>query len=245
MKEPALQPDADTAGREPGRKMKDGGSFFIMENKSPDKIKYKNDTVHILFKQVEKVPDRKVFLGQAGEIHCADPAIEAGCRSLLLYQFQEKEEKKGFSVMEVIGMIEKRYPGITVTNVGTPDFLLEYEGSRNASRTTEILKTAIVCLISFFGAVFAIMTFNNDGDVMNVFSTIYRQVTGVESDGMTALEAGYSIGLPLGILFFFDHIGRKKDCVDPTPLEVQMRLYGDDVAGSVIQKEEKLKKGKN
>lgn len=239
MKEPALQPDMDA-----GRKMK-GGVVFIMENKSPDKIKYKNDTVHILFKQVEKVPNRKVLLGQAGEIHCADSAIEAGCRSLLLYQFQEKEEKKGFSVMEVIGMIENRYPGITVTNVGTPDFLLEYEGARNSSRATEILKTAIVCLISFFGAAFAIMTFNNDGDVMNVFSTIYRQVTGVESDGMTALEAGYSVGLPLGILFFFDHIGRKKDCVDPTPLEVQMRLYGDDVAGSVIQKEEMLKKGKN
>lgn len=216
-----------------------------MENKSPDKIKYKNDTVHILFKQVEKVPGKKVLLGQAGEIHCADPAIEAGCRALLLYQFQDKEEKKGFSVMEVIALIEKRYPGITVTNVGTPDFLLEYEGARNASGTTEFLKTAVVCLIAFFGAAFAIMTFNNDGDVMNVFSTIYKQFTGVESDGMTVLEAGYSIGLPLGILFFFDHIGRKKDCVDPTPLEVQMRLYGDDVAGTVIQKEEKLKqKGK-
>ncbi|MDY2627742.1 MAG: stage V sporulation protein AA [Lachnospiraceae bacterium] len=211
-----------------------------MENKSPDKIKYKNDTVHILFRQVEKVSDRKVLLGQAGEIHCADPSIEAGCRSLLLYQFQEKEEKKGFSVMEVIALIEKRYPGITVTNVGTPDFLLEYEGARNFSRTTEILKTVVVCLISFFGAAFAIMTFNNDGDVTNVFSTIYTQFTGMESDGMTFLEMGYSIGLPVGILFFFDHTGRKKDCVDPTPLEVQMRLYGNDVAGSVIMKEEKL-----
>lgn len=215
-----------------------------MENKSPDQIKYKNDTVHILFKQVEKVPERKVRLGQAGEIHCADNAIEAGCRSLLLYQFREKEEKKGFSVMEVIALIEKKYPGITVTNVGTPDFLLEYEGARNASRTAEILKTVIVCLISFFGAAFAIMTFNNDGDVMNVFSTIYMQFTGRESNGMTALEAGYSIGLPFGILFFFDHLGRKKDCVDPTPLEVQMRLYGDDVAGSVIRKEEKIKEEK-
>jgi stage V sporulation protein AA len=159
----------------------------------------------------------------------------------LLHQFQEKEEKKGFSVIQVIAMIEERYPGITVTNVGTPEFLLEYEGARHSSRTTAFLKTAIVSLISFFGAIFAIMTFNNDGDVMNVFSNIYRQVTGIESDGITVLEIGYTIGLPVGILFFFDHIGRKKDCVDPTPLEVQMRIYGDDVAASVIQKEEKLK----
>lgn len=215
-----------------------------MENKSPDQNKYKNDTVHILFKQVEKVPTRKVYLGQAGEIHCSNAKIEAGCRSMQMYQFQEKEEKKGFSVLQVVAMIEERYPGITVTNVGTPDFLLEYEGARNSSKVLAFVKLVLVCLVSFFGAAFAIMTFNNDGDVMNVFSTIYEQFTGVESDGMTVLEAGYSIGLPLGIMFFFDHLHKKKDCMDPTPLEVQMRLYGDDVAGSVIQKEKKAKQKK-
>lgn len=220
------------------------GSFFIMENKSPDKNRYKNDTVHISFKQVEKVPDRKVYLGQAGEIHCADAKIESGCRALFLYRFAEKEEKKGFSVLQVVALIEERYPGITVNNVGTPDFLLEYEGARNSSRVMAFVKAALVCLISFFGAAFAVMTFNNDGDVMNVFSTVYQQFTGIESDGTTTLEAGYSIGLPLGIIFFFDHFRKKKDCMDPTPLEVQMRLYGNDVAGSVIQKEEKAKQEK-
>lgn len=220
------------------------GSFFIMENQSSDHNRYKNDTVHISFQQVEKVPERKVYLGQAGKIHCADARIEAGCRSLLLYRFQEKEEKKGFSVLQVVALIEEHYPGITVNNVGTPDFLLEYEGARNASKGIALAKTILVCLISFFGAAFAVMTFNNDGDVMNVFSTVYQQFTGVESDGTTVLEAGYSIGLPLGILFFFDHFHKKKDREDPTPLEVQMRLYGNDVAGSVIQKEEKLKQEK-
>ena len=215
-----------------------------MENKSPDKNKYKNDTVHIAFKQVEKVPNRKVYLGQAGKIHCADVKIEAGCRSLYLYQFQEKEEKKGFSVLQVVALIEERYPGITVNNVGTPDFLLEYEGARHSSRAVAFVKTVLVCLIAFFGAAFAVMTFNNDGDVMNVFSSIYQQFTGNVSNGMTVLEMGYSIGLPLGILFFFDHVHKRKDCMDPTPLEVQMRLYGNDVAGSVIQKEEKAKQKK-
>lgn len=214
-----------------------------MENKSPDQNRYKNDTVYVSFKQVEKVPNQKVFLGQAGEIHCSDQKIEAACRALCLYQFQEKEEKKGFSVLQVVALIEEHYPGITVTSIGTPDFLLEYTGAREPSKLAEGLKAAFVCLISFFGAGFAIMTFNNDGDVMNVFSTIYEQFTGVKSDGMTVLEAGYSLGLPLGILFFFNHLGKRKDCMDPTPLEVEMRLYGDDVAGSVIQKEKQLGKG--
>ncbi|MDO5409874.1 MAG: stage V sporulation protein AA [Lachnospiraceae bacterium] len=209
-----------------------------MNQKGPDQVKYKNDTVHISFKKVEKVPERKVFLGQAGEIHCADTSIEAGCRTILLYSFKEKEEKKGFSVIEVIALIEKRYPGINITNIGSPDFLLEYEGMRNTSGKMAVFKTILVCMVSFFGAAFAIMTFNNDGDVMNVFSEVYEYFTGMKSDGMTPLEAGYSVGLPLGILFFFNHLGKKRDRLDPTPLEVQMRLYGDDVAGSVILKEE-------
>lgn len=199
---------------------------------------YKNVTVYLLFKQVQKVPDRKVLLGQAGEIHCADSSVEAGCRALKLYRFPEKEEKKGFSALDAVALIEKRYPGITVNLAGTPDFLVEYEGAENQSKALEWIKIVLVCIISFFGAAFAIMTFNNDGDVNTIFISLYEQFTGMESDGRTVLEAGYSIGLPLGILFFFNHLGKKQDRMDPTPLEVQMRLYGDDLAGSVIQKEE-------
>lgn len=208
-----------------------------MSGQGQNQKSYKNDTVHILFKQVQKVPDRKVSLGQAGEIHCADSVIEAGCRALRLYQFPEGEEKKGFSALEAVALIEKQYPGITVNTIGTPDFLLEYEGARSQSKVLEWIKIVTVCIISFFGAAFAIMTFNNDGDVKNIFISLYEQCTGIPSDGRTVLEAGYSIGLPVGILFFFNHLGKKEDRIDPTPLEVQMRLYEDDLAGSVIQKD--------
>lgn len=210
-----------------------------MSGQGQNQKSYKNDTVHILFKQVQKVSDRKVLLGQAGDIHCADAAIEAGCRALKLYQFPEGQEKKGFSALEAVALIEAKYPGITVNTIGTPDVLVEYEGARSQSRVLEWSKIVMVGIISFFGAAFAIMTFNNDGDVKTIFTSLYEQFTGLPSDGRTMLEAGYSIGLPVGILFFFNHLGKKRDRMDPTPLEVQMRLYGDDLAASVLQKEEK------
>lgn len=228
------------AGLEQDAGRRDEEHFMSIEGQNQKS--YKNTTVYILFKQVQKVPDRKVLLGQAGEIHCADSAIETGCRVLELYQFREKEEKKGFSALDAVALIEKKYPGITVNLAGTPDFLVEYEGARNTSRILEWVKIVLVCIISFFGAAFAIMTFNNDGAVNSIFLSLYEQFTGVKSDGRTVLEAGYSIGLPVGILFFFNHLGKKADRMDPTPLEVQMRLYGDDLAGSVIQKEEEAQK---
>ena len=60
-------------------------------------------------------------------------------------------------------------------------------------------------LAAFFGAGFSIMTFNNDVDVGGLFSQIYTQVTGQTSGHFTVLEITYSIGIGLGVLFFFNH----------------------------------------
>ena len=74
-----------------------------------------------------------------------------------------------------------------------------------------------------------IMTFNNDVSVPEVFDKFYTQVTGQEASGPTILEICYCIGLPLGILVFYNHIGRKKITDDPTPVQVSMRKYEQDV----------------
>ena len=98
-------------------------------------------------------------------------------------------------------------------------------------------KTAAVCVIAFFGAGFAIMTFNNDVSVTDVFQEIYLLVTGRKSSGFTVLEVSYSIGLFLGIVVFFNHFSKQKINTDPTPLEVEMRLYEENVNKALIDNE--------
>ena len=49
------------------------------------------------------------------------------------------------------------------------------------------------------------------------------------------MEAGYSVGLAVGILVFFNHFAVKKLNTDPTPLEVEMRLYEENVCKTLIQ----------
>ena len=49
------------------------------------------------------------------------------------------------------------------------------------------------------------------------------------------LEICYSIGLGLGILVFFNHIGHKKVTHDPTPIQVQMRTYEQEVDTTFIE----------
>ena len=105
------------------------------------------------------------------------------------------------------------------------------------------MKTAFVCLVCFFGAAFAIMTFNNDVDVTSVFEEIYYVVTGLPSDGFTILEFSYSLGLAVGIIAFFNHFSKWKINTDPTPLEVEMRLYEDNITKTVIQNADRKESG--
>ena len=96
------------------------------------------------------------------------------------------------------------------------------------------VKTVLICLITFFGSAFTIMAFNNDVQVHNVFSQIYTFFSGKESSGFTVLEFSYSIGLGGGILIFYNHFGKKKLSRDPTPLEIEMRLYENDIKTTLI-----------
>ena len=39
----------------------------------------------------------------------------------------------------------------------------------------------------------------------------------------------------MGILVFFNHFGKKKFTVDPTPMEIQMRLYENDIQTTLVE----------
>ena len=79
------------------------------------------------------------------------------------------------------------------------------------------------------------MAFNNDVGGTKLFDQIYELVMGKQSDGFTVLEVTYSIGLTFGILVFFNHFGKKRFTVDPTPMEVQMRLYENDIQTALVE----------
>ena len=122
-------------------------------------------------------------------------------------------------------------------------FIIDYEPKVRRIGAADWVKTAAVCLIVFFGAAFAIMTFNNDGSVAEIFKDVYYLVMNEESDGITVLEVGYSIGLLAGVLIFFNHFGKRKLTTDPTPIEVQMRIYEDEVDTTIIKNASRKESG--
>ena len=66
-------------------------------------------------------------------------------------------------------------------------------------------------------------------------------LTGKTHEGFSVLEAAYSVGLTVGIIVFFNHFGKKKFTVDPSPIEIEMQLYENDIQTTIIA--ERSRKG--
>ena len=203
-----------------------------------------SQTVYIQLNQITEICRRDVFLKDIWEVTCRDKVILSKCRALKVKSIPEKEARRYvMSALEVVQKLESIDPSIEVNNLGESDFIIAYKPPKAPEMCWQWLKTFFVCLVSFFGAAFAIMTFNNDVSVTSVFGEVYRLLTGQESSGHTILELSYSVGLAVGIIVFFNHFAKWKINTDPTPLEVEMRLYEDNICKTVIQNDSRKERG--
>ncbi len=90
-------------------------------------------------------------------------------------------------------------------------------------------------MILFTGGGIAIMTFHTDAAVPDVFVRLYSLFLGKENLNPIIIEIPYSIGIAAGIIVFFNHFSSKRLTDDPTPIEVEMRLYERDVDDCIIK----------
>ena len=137
--------------------------------------------------------------------------------------------------MKIIEQITEIYDDAQVISIGEPEVLVEYDDN-SKNKILEALKVAAVCILIFFGSAFTIMAFNNDISISGVFEHFYKQIMGVEKPQVSVLEVFYCIGLAVGIILFFNHIGKRKLSDDVTPIQVEMDKHNKDTWNTIIDK---------
>lgn len=210
------------------------------------------DTLYIKGDRDVELTKTEVTLGDILSLECSNKTVIPKIKSIKLVKFSEqgkKQQRIVVSVLKIIACIHEQYPNLDIQNLGETDIILTYENQNTSGNVVHLLKTAVVVVLVFCGSAFSIMAFHNDVSITKLFSQIYLALTGVESDGYTILEVSYSIGIIIGILGFFNHFGKKRFTVDPTPLEVQMRLYENDIQTTLVEdasrRKEELDVGKS
>lgn len=192
-------------------------------------------TVTVMVQQVARVTNKKVLLQDVVKITGEDKALVKRLQQEVFYHFpKEKAEKKVFTSLKLVEAIEHLHKGVTVNVIGSPSFIVEYLPP-GASYGGQWWKVLFVSVAVFFGGAFSIMTFNQDVEVTKVFSLLYQLAGYADKPGVPIMEIGYSIGLPVGIIVFFNHFSHLRLDADPTPLEVQMRSYEKEVNDAIME----------
>ncbi len=191
--------------------------------------------IYIKLEQNTEVTKPDVYLKDMADVVCSDKNAAAKVKAMKIHKFKENgPQKAAISITKIITMIQEIYPDASVQNIGETDALVELVNVDKHKGLVQGLKIAFVAAVSFFGTSFTIMSYHNDIGISSIFEKFYIMVMGNPGNS-AVLEVSYSIGLALGIIIFFNHIGGRRITKDPTPIEVEMRIYEAQVNQALIE----------
>lgn len=175
-----------------------------------------------------------VYLGQIAQL-LTEPEYEQKLQMLELYHPHEQDGSLVLvDMMLIVRKVKELYPSIQIEHFGEPHVLIEIQGR---TKPPSLLLIGLVCLLLFVGSGLAIMNFHADVSMAEVHRHIYKLLTGKEAERPLLLQIPYSIGIGIGMMTFFNHLFKKKFNEEPSPLEVEMFMYQENVNHYIITDE--------
>lgn len=197
------------------------------------------NTIYISLGQSVMVPSRKVTINDIATVLCSDKNIQNSISGISVITFNDTEQNQAVvTAMKIIELIEKKYPDIPVQTIGSPEIIIYYRNLSYTKKFTGKLKAIALMFLAFFGTAFSIMSYNGDAGIQDLMYDLYAIFVGrIPEQGDLGPILGivsYSAGLCIGMIIFFNHGINSKKTDDPTPLQVQMRLYEQDVNKCIV-----------
>ncbi|MCD7739113.1 MAG: stage V sporulation protein AA [Lachnospiraceae bacterium] len=197
--------------------------------------------IYIQCRQHSAVQEGKVRLKDLGEVFSDKTEWAAKAKTMTVCSLQKPGDRAVMSSLFLIEKIKALIPECEVVNLGEASVIVEWEPERKQN----IWKLAFICLIVFFGTAFTIMAFHNDVDIRGIFEHVYQLSGAAAPEGMGVLEVSYCIGLFVGITVFFNHLGKRKTRNDPTPVQVSMYTYEQNINQSIMDAADREGEEKN
>ena len=142
----------------------------------------------------------------------------------------------------VIDYLNKVNEDLEFQSIGPSQTIIRVEQSK---QKPPILIVAGVWLILFIGTAMTIMNFHYDVSMQEVQQKLHYLLTGKENKFPLWIQIPYSLGLGVGMLLFLNHWFKKKINEEPSPLEVELFNYQQDLDKYITHYENQLNDNKH
>ncbi len=193
-----------------------------------------DDTIYLWLKQSESVKNAAVNIGTVARVFCSNRNLAQQVKQIPVYEFTEGGTNSiAVSVLLLVSLIEAKYPECSIELLGDDSCVVYRKSPTKKQNILAVFYFVLIAAVAFFGAAFSIMSFNTDTDTYNLLVSVHEMFIGVKPVENSVGMIAYSLGLLFGMMLFFNHglFGKKNK--EPTPLQVQMRLYERDVNDAV------------
>lgn len=181
-------------------------------------------------------------IGKLAQIIAPEEVVEKVEQMIIHTIKPEDSSHIVIDAIDVIRVIHEHLPDLDIQTVGPAQSIIEVVPDRK--KKTRPIFIGLVWLLLFIGAALTIMNFHEDVAMSDVHQKIYHLITGDEKQHPLIIQIPYSIGVGVGMVLFFNHLFKKKFNEEPSPLEVEMFNYQQDLDQYVIY-QEKMKKEKD
>ena len=148
-------------------------------------------------------------------------------RNLLVYVPRPEDGNRiVIDLIHVLHILRNVDPTFDIQSVGHDQTLVHIY---DVKKKPNFLLVVFVWFTLFIGSGLAIMNFHVDVSMKEVHQRIYQLITGQQVDHPYIIQIPYSLGIGIGMLMFFNHVFRKRFNEEPSPLEVEVFLYEQNV----------------
>ncbi|HEY2493218.1 MAG TPA: stage V sporulation protein AA [Paenibacillus sp.] len=194
-------------------------------------------TVYIQLKKRIQLPQGKVItLGDIASVQSAQEYMKILFELELVAPNKKDGNLLVLDLMRIIPAIKQVIPRAQIEPVGQHHTIVEIV---KAPKKPSFAMFILVWLLLFFGSALTIMNFHADVNMQEVQIRVVEMITGTRDEHPYLFQTSYSLGIGIGMVVFFNHLFKKKWNEEPTPLEVEMFLYQENIDQFVVAEEYK------
>jgi len=190
-------------------------------------VNFVMDDIYIQFK-------KDIFLSEQSTVRLMDvinisapTRIKRKIEPLVAYQVEEHRQREIIvDGLYIIRVIHENLPDTNIRLIGETYTVIYLEKS---NRKYGKIFVPIIWLLLFIGTAMTIMNFHHDVGMQEVQQKIHFIITGKKNDYPLLLQIPYSIGLGIGMILFFNYWFTKRFNREPSPLEVELFKYDQDL----------------